>query len=63
MTVPRPALACTGASIKNDVVCILLYWCLYWSVFVLVLVFIELYWDSIGPTIGECIFVTVLGKC
>ena len=47
-TVPMPVLACTGASIENDDVCIGLYSCLYWSVF-----------DCIGLVFGECICVSI----
>ena len=41
LTAPMPVLACTGAFIKNDDVCICLYLCLFWSVFAVVLVCIS----------------------
>ena len=44
LPVPIPVLPCTGASIKNDGVCIGPYCCLYWSVFELYLIVLGSYW-------------------
>ena len=53
LIVLMPVLACSGASIENNVVCIRLYWCLYWSVFGLVLVCIGLYLNVLASALAR----------